>query len=122
MKRKSYLQPRGLVALLCAAMVLLNLFSLCSCGGKYKYDKEWILGKTSSEIEERYGEFDRKPRQGSIYEKDGNYYNAQAGYLLKEERVGYLGTDPAEYYMIWFDEYGQAVGVDEEWSDPKWWL
>ena len=42
--------------------VLLMLLSFiivtcCSCVDE-KYDKKWIIGKTSSEIEERYGKFD----------------------------------------------------------------
>lgn len=83
---------------------------LSSCLGE-PYDTEWIIGKTEEEIVQRYGEFDiRSPND------DGSYYSG--GYLVKEEHVGYLGTDPAEYYLIYFDPNGYAYEVNDKYIVP----
>ena len=96
------------------ALIVILIISLSSCS--QKYDDKWILGKTSSEIEEKYGTFDY------IYSDpdqiDGNYYNGGCAYLTKEEKVGYLGTDPAEYYMIYFDSEGKAYEIVKKWYVP----
>ena len=40
--------------------------------------------------------------------EDGLYCNCACGYLIKPKKVGYLGTTPPEYFMIFFDETGVA--------------
>lgn len=102
--------------LICMAALLMiyGVMSLSSCA--QKYDKEWILGKTSSEIEERYGPFDYCGN--TEYRSDGNYYNGGCAYRTKEERVGYFGTDPAEYYRVYFDSEGKAYEIKEKWFVP----
>lgn len=90
-------------ALLLAVIVLIT-FCFSGCG-KVKYDEDKIIGLTSIEIVEKYGDFDRK--QGSPGE-DGLYRDCSCGYLISEKRVGFLGTTPPEYFMIDFDEDGAA--------------
>ena len=55
---------KGLALFLASLLVC----CLCSCAAKYYdaeniseiYDREWIIGKTRSEIQQRYGAFDRE--------------------------------------------------------------
>ena len=98
-------------------IVLLAIFiiiSLSSCS--QMYDDEWILGKTSSEIEKKYGSFDYLYNNPDQIE--GNYYNGGCAYLTKEERVGFLGAHPEEYYMIFFNPEGKAYKVVKKWYVP----
>lgn len=90
---------------------LLFLFSSCT---KNPYDTEWIIGKTSAEIEERYGEFYQCSMPVS---EDGLYRNCRCSLVIKERRVGFLGTDPAEVLSISFDENGIAYKTVEEIGD-----
>ncbi len=71
-----------------------------------KYDEKWIIGKTSKEIEEKYGIF-----QGTsdLRNKEGLFCNAVCSYELQEKRVGYLGTSPPINFSIYFDDKGIAV-------------
>ena len=80
-----------------------------------KFDEEWIIGKNSSEIEEKYGKFDFL----SVDRKsDGKIYRGKAGYLTKEEHTGYLGTDPEEFYVIYFDSDGIAYKTQKNYMRP----
>ena len=100
----------------------ISIFILCvllstvlsGCG----YDEEWIIGKTSVEIQEQYGTFYRvKLLPDSRYvqaDTEVLYTNAKGYYLIEEERVGWLGTYPEEYFVIRFDENGIAVDCYEE--------
>ena len=101
-----------LLALLCLCFLL--PLCLSGCG----YDEEWIIGKTSVEIQEQYGTFYRvKLLPDSRYvqaDADVFYKNADCYYLIEEERVGWLGTYPEEYFVIRFDENGIAVDCYEE--------
>ncbi|MBQ8498172.1 MAG: hypothetical protein IJ489_12070 [Clostridia bacterium] len=90
---------------------LLLLFSSCN---KTPYDTEWIIGKTSAEIEERYGEFYQCSMPVS---EDGLYRNCRCSLVIKESRTGFLGTDPAEVLSISFDENGIAYKTSEELGD-----
>ena len=80
---------------------------------KHDYSQKWIIGKTSAEIVEKYGEFD------SIFSSDkekteGLYRNVTCAYQLTKAVTGYWGTGWDSYYLISFDENGVAVSVDEE--------
>lgn len=89
--------------LLFAVIVLITIcFSSC---GKKQYAEDEIVGLTSIEIVEKYGDFDRM--QGSPGE-DGLYRDCACGYLVSEKQVGFFGTTPPEYFMIYFDEDGFA--------------
>lgn len=88
---------------LLAVIVLITIcFSSC---GKEQYAEDEIVGLTSIEIVEKYGDFDRT--QGFPGE-DGLYRDCACGYLISEKRVGFFGTTPPEYFMIYFDEDGFA--------------
>ena len=82
----------------------LTLVLLAGCS-KTRFKENDIIGLTSAEIVEKYGEFDRP--QGKLGE-DGLYRNCACGYLISEAKTGYLGTTPPEYFMITFDENGIA--------------
>ena len=79
----------------------------------YKYNDRFIIGNDISSIVEKYGEFDkvfyseREETKGKI---------AKAGYLIREEKLSFGGTDPAEYYMIYFNFDGEALSV-KRWLD-----
>lgn len=88
------------------AIVLLMLLILCVLSGcEKKYSEDEIIGLTSIEIVEKYGDFDRT--QG-FPDEDGLYRDCACGYLFSEKRVGFFGTTPPEYFMIYFDEDGVA--------------
>lgn len=84
----------------------LAIFPGCS---NNKYDSEWIVGKDSSEVRERYGEFDCTYMPIS---EDG-LYRSRCGYTIKEPKVGFLGTSPEVLFFISFDENGIAVECEE---------
>ena len=96
----------------CTVLLLLCtlcLFCLTSCS---RYDEDWIIGKTSSEIVEKYGEFDLCFGKTEL-RADGNYYNGACGYMTKKIDPGIYPSD--EYYMIYFDEEGKAYKVEPSW-------
>lgn len=80
-----------------------------------KFDEDWIIGKNSSEIEEKYGKFDFLAVDKR---SDGKIYRGAAGYLTKEKHVGYLGTDPEEFYAIYFDSDGIAYKTEKNYMRP----
>lgn len=92
------------------AVIVMVMFGFCSCG-KAQYAEDEIIGLTSFEIIEKYGDFDRK--QGVPCE-DGLYRDCACGYLISEKRVGFFGTIPPEYFMIYFDEDGFAHWCEYE--------
>ena len=98
-------------------LILLSfiIVTCCSCVDE-KYDKKWIIGKTSSEIEERYGKFDILLNDEK--DENGNYINEGCGYLTKKARTGFLGTDPDEFLIIYFDENGVAYKIKENFPRP----
>ncbi len=101
--------------ILCVFVLLLFLCALCltSCS---RYDEDWIIGKTSSEIVEKYGEFDLCFGKTEL-RADGNYYNGACGYVTKISRsILGMETYPSdEYYMIYFNEEGKAYKVEPSW-------
>lgn len=72
----------------------------------YKYDEEWIIGKSKVDVEKRYGKFDRK-------DVDGRY-----GYLIPYDIFADIifsydySIDGSEtYYFIDFDESDNAEHI-----------
>lgn len=113
-------KKRRIFACLIVFVIIATLICLASCSNKRRFDMddmEWMLGKTSSEIEERYGSFDfiRGHKEKS---EDGNYYSAGCCYEVKEKRVGPFGTDPAVYFQIHFDSEGRAYRFIYPWYIP----
>lgn len=80
-------------------------FSGCS-----KYNERKIIGKSSLEVEEKYGEFDKAMKDLNTYAErgqDGLYRNCDCGYMMPKNRFFYeLGY--VEYFMIHFNENGIA--------------
>jgi hypothetical protein len=104
-----------MISIVCAALLLLSVMCFTSCS-IYRYNKDWIIGKTSAEIEKRYGNF-------TIYSAEpdtetGLFYSCMCGYQTQRRRVGYLGTIPDKFYVIYFGNDGRAFDVDEEWYVP----
>ena len=86
-------------------MVLVLIISLClSACGRHRFSEEDVMGLTSREIIEKFGDFDRKIH--GIPDADGLYRNCACGYLIREAKVGLLGTTPPEYFMMYFNEDG----------------
>lgn len=91
--------------LLTIALTFFLIFNIAGCSLFKPYDPEDFIGLTSAEIVESYGEFDvRKAYSG----KNNLYYKGACGYIVAEAQVGFLGTEPPEYFMIYFDENGIA--------------
>ena len=88
-------------------LCFLALALLLCISGCAKYREKDILGKTVSQIQETYGTFDLMGV--SFVTTDSTYRGIGSGYLVKESTVGFLGTSPAEYFFIVFDESGIAI-------------
>ena len=91
-----------LVLFLCLIVVLWLL-------ARPKYDIFWINGKTSSEIETRYGAFSQC---GMPPDRDGLYRNCRCSLLIRDEQVGFFGKIPAKVLAITFDERGFAIETE----------
>ena len=85
--------------------ILLTFVVVCVEVLPKQYNAEWIIGKTADEIIERYGEFDRTMAK--------EYGIREGAYLTKAERTGFLGIEPAEYYVIYFNSDGYACAVEK---------
>ena len=98
-----------------AAFLFVVAFTLCLCACSSKhydenniselYDKEWIVGKSREQIEEKYGEFQREYILDSG-ENVGSYY-------VNWENDWFLGLPPSDihdtYFIVFNDE---NVAVD----------
>ncbi len=72
----------------------------------YKYNGRFIIGSSIEEITSEYGDFDKV-----FYTDSSNITISGAGYLVQQEKKGFLGTSPEKYYMIVFDSTGKAISV-----------
>ena len=90
--------------------IFLSLFLILCLSACSKYRRSYFVGKTSEQIESQYGKFDVV---GSFVSTDSKYRDFGYGYRIKESRVGFLGTSPAEYFVIIFDKNGLAVDCYE---------
>lgn len=94
------------------------IVATCSCSmnkAKGSYDQDWIIGKTSQEIEDRYGKFDICLNEEKI---EKNYFETGCGYLTKEQEKGAFGTSSDEFLMIFFDANGVAYRIEENYPRP----
>ena len=99
-------------SLIVIAILLLVIVVIC-CSPRLKplkYDEDWIIGKTSIEIVNKYGEFDCELMPVS---EDGFFKKCRCGYTIKEPQTGYLGTSPEILYFITFDKNGVAIECTE---------
>ena len=92
------------------------VFVLAGCDREALYNKEWMIGKTSKQIQARYGKFDYVTEDKDEY---GLYKNCRCGYGLKVgAREKYTGDpEPDEYLFVYFDENGVAYKV-KKWINP----
>ena len=82
----------------------------------WRYDKDWMIGKSSEQIQFRYGKFDKADGEAG---SDGLYRDCKCTYVLVTgHREFYTGdAEPDEYLSIYFDEYGIAYEV-YKWIQP----
>ena len=86
----------------CVVLILTVCLSGCT-----KYNESDFIGKTAGQIEAEYGVFDL---DGTPFvSTDSSYHGFGYGYAVKEASVGFLGTTPAEYFFVVFDQNGIAV-------------
>ena len=109
---------KKVLSLTIAIVMVLGLipFAFNGCSS-YQYDEEWIIGKSPNEIIERYGE----PFSVTHHvDDDGNETDliSSINYMTKEPRVGFMDTDSAEFFKIWFDTEGKAYKTEENWIPP----
>ena len=97
---------KRIVSVILSTVLCLTLFTGCSDS---RYDVDWIIGKTSAEIIDKYGEFD------CTYMWAGNVglYRSKCGYTIKDPQRGFLGTSPEVLLFINFDENGIAVDCEK---------
>ena len=88
--------------------ITLCLAALAGCSYR-RYDVDWIIGKTSAEIIDKYGAFDCTYMPAG---EDG-LYRSKCGYTIKDPQRGFLGTSPEVLLFIRFDENGIAVDCEK---------
>lgn len=88
------------------------IFFIESCAASQKYDEEWILGKTYSQIVEEYGEFDL------CSSVDAQGINCACGYLTGTNLRNMWEELPDEFFMIYFDDSGVAYRVKKNVPRP----
>lgn len=100
---------KALLFVLTLVMVT-SLFAGCSQDTADQYDDEWIIGKTSKEIEEKYGAFEIRQAEA---EEDGLYHSTGCGYHL-ERGYDFFGhrKQPEKHYVISFDQNGIAYKTE----------
>ena len=97
------------VLLIVLLSLLIISFTLLSCLQlKYINLKRDFIGKTSNEIQSKYGEFDNRYTPPDA---DGVYRNTVCSYNVIDARVGFLGTEPPYLLSIRFDADGIAYEI-----------
>jgi len=66
----------------------------------YKYNDQWIIGRTQEEIEAMYGEF--------TYKEDD-----KAAYYMYMFKDMFSDIESPCYYVVFFDEIGRAYDIAE---------
>lgn len=101
-----------------AISILLSLLTSCTVykfiDKSYIYDSEYILGKTSAEIQDKYGVFDLMEAE---LNEDGLYCDGWCRYLTAKginDIDLYMLIAPTydEYYSIHFDANGVADKIE----------
>ncbi|NCA92520.1 hypothetical protein EOM82_04625 [bacterium] len=105
-------RSRNIICRFIIITILIVSFSSCSDKIKSIYDDDFIIGNTMDAIIEKYGDFD------VTFTSGGGTYISTAGYIIKEVKTGYFGTDVYTYYMIRFNTDGIAT---ETWQEKGGW-
>ena len=88
-----------ILAIIIISIIIFAVFNVTST----KLSENWIIGRSSNEIEERYGEFDLNFENKSAYEIPEDFFDRVWRY--------FMGGTPINYYYIEFDENGMAEKV-----------
>ena len=89
-------------------LIVFILLSLVGCESDWMYDKDWITGKNSKQIQARYGAFDILPDKAP---EEGLYKDCYCGYFLQINKRNWDERLPDEYLYIVFDANGTARRV-----------
>lgn len=81
-------------------------------GCSVKYNEEDIIGKTSNEIIDVYGEFDNVIGI-DVPDEDGVYRNCRCVYTIEESKQGFPGSSDEILFYIRFDENGIATDCEK---------
>lgn len=95
--------PKALIVFLTIIIVLIAL--ILASVINYYYHVNWIIGKTSDQIEAQYGAFDWRENSP---DENGIYKRTICSYEVIPKRVGFLGTYPPYLFSISFDSNGVA--------------
>ena len=94
---------RKTIATVTLAFVILitSIFLYFSNRIYWKYDNQWILGKTKEQVEARYGKFDYQIHEKSV------------AYLIDDGNKAPFTADEkaAEYYFMVFNAKGKCIKI-----------
>ena len=101
--------------LIILGIILTFVVVVCICEENYNYgfDEEWIIGKTSVEVEQKYGKFDSPNRE--MVERQGHYSDGlfrdiYCEYIIHERMDDFFwGVREKKAFCVRFDENGVAV-------------
>lgn len=93
-------RTKNFITILLVVLLVIGLVLVCF-QLNYLYHKNWIMGKTSAEIQERYGQFDQT---GMPVSADGLYRGCICSYFVTKERV----AKPLIMFSIGFNKSGIA--------------
>lgn len=91
---------RMIIIVLLSILITLAVAVVC-CQITYWHHKNWIIGKTSLQIQEQYGEFDQA---GMPPASDGLHKNCGCSYYITKKLYG----DYLYMFCITFDSDGRA--------------
>lgn len=93
------------IALIAAGVLIVILLSftlLYLCSRVYwKYDDQWIIGRSRHEIETRYGKFD-----SSVISNDNKEV-----YFIKDSPYALIDNGEKGYYVMIFNKSGKCIKV-----------
>ena len=98
-------------AVIYISLIIIIVLSVVFIVKHEKYNEKWILGKTTEQVVERYGDFIRYVPTRST---DGQIQYYIASYTLKPRKVGFLGTYNGVLFSIKFDKDGIAFECYKE--------
>ena len=101
---------KNIAVTICVLSAVIAIIVLCSSGCS-KYNERKIIGMSSLEAEEKYGEFYKAMKDPNTYAgrgQDGLYRNCDCGYLMPKKPVIFDELGYVEYFMIHFNENGIA--------------
>ncbi|MBP2623317.1 hypothetical protein [Streptococcus oricebi] len=91
----------GVTVSLAFIIIIASIFWYFSSRIYWKYDDQWILGKTKEQVETRYGKFDYQIHAKSV------------AYLIDDGNKTLFTVDEkvAEYYFMIFNDQGKCIKI-----------